>query len=171
MSTCEELLYKGFVVRYLTTFLSLGLLGFYFYNKNVKTYIYLIIPILLSVLDSVDNKIAKFHGKNCTNTFYYQTWDKVCDSFSYVLTYLFLCFFLKSDVILLFFVLYRIVGVLLFSMTKNSRWLVVFFDFVKEYLVYLFLFGRNFNYIPIFIIGKILFEGFFHTMHNANNYT
>ena len=170
MSTCEELLYKGFVIRYIATILSLGVLFFYLYKKKVKVYLYLIIPILLSVLDFVDNTIANYHNKKCTKAFYYQYWDKVCDSFSYVVASLLLWIFLKSDMILFFFVLYRIIGVFLFSVTKNSAWLVVFFDFVKEYMVYLFLFGKNVNYLPIFIIGKIIFEAVYHNLVNPNHY-
>lgn len=52
----------------------------------------------------------------------------------------------------------------------DSSWLILFFDFVKEYLLYLFLFGKNFNYLLPFIALKILYESLFHTVHNPNHY-
>ena len=103
---------------------------------------------------------------NCTKTFYYQYLDKICDSVSYLLLF----FFFKLDNLLLYFVLYRIVGVLLFYLTKNSIWLILFFDFVKEFLLYIFIFGENYIYLPFFVNCKIAFEYYFHNVTNKSHY-
>lgn len=90
----------------------------------------------------------------------------MCDSISYLLLFL----FFKLNNILLFFIIYRIIGVILFLITKDSRCFIIFFDFVKEYLLYLFIFGNNNLYLPIFILCKICFEYYYHIIHNKNNY-
>ena len=152
-------------LRYIVTVIT-----FYFLSLNVftlKNYIYLILPIVLTLLDEVDNIFTTFYNaNNCVKSFYYQSNDKICDSISYFLLYA----FFKLDFIFLFFILYRVIGVILFYYTKNSSWLILFFDFAKEYLLYLFIFGNNFFYLPFFILCKICFEYYYHAIHNKNNY-
>jgi len=98
---------------------------------------------------------AKAYGNgNVASHSDYQMRDKICDT----ITYLLLFKFFDLDYAMLFFVLYRMLGVILFYFTKNSKWLVIFFDFVKEYFLYVFVFGYDYSYIPAFITGKILFE-------------
>jgi len=179
MNECEHLLKHGFEFRVLLTFLSFYILVL-FIKKGVKKYVFLILPIMLMVLDEFDKlptekwncDIIKYYlrYRNCEPTFYYQKNDKIVDSFSYLITYLFLALFFKNDLLLLFFVVYRIFGVFMFSVTMDSSWFILCFDFVKEYLLYLFLFGKNFNYLLHFIALKILFESLFHTVHNPNHY-
>ena len=180
MNECEHLLKYGFEFRLLLTFLSFYILLLFINKKDVRKYILLIIPIILMCLDGLDklppekwtwNIIKTFlYYKDCGKTFYYHKNDKTVDFISYVVTYLFLTLFFENDFLLLFFVLYRIVGVFIFSFTKDSSWLILFFDFIKEYLLYLFLFGKNFNYLPLFIMLKIMFEIFLHTIYNPNHY-
>ena len=116
-----------------------------------------------------------YKEKQCTKRFYYQVSDKIYDSISYLMVYVFLRQFFrldaKSDMILLLFILYRIIGVVLFYKTKNSTWLILFFDFIKEFFLYLAIFGNNYSYIGLFIGCKIMFEYYYHTIHNPNNYT
>jgi len=176
MVDCEQLIQKGVILRTIITFISFYCIYLYLQNKWVMKYLYLIVPIILTLSDHVDNFFlysfnSFFPTKNkCSKLFYYHIYDKITDSLSYVLTYLFLLFFLNNDPLLLFFVMYRIVGVCIFSFTKDSSWLILFFDFVKEYLLYLFLFGKNFDHLPIFIALKIMFESLFHTIINPNHY-
>ena len=61
-------------------------------------------------------------------------------------------------------------GSFLFYVNRNSVWLIYFFDFVKEYLVYLYLFGKNSSVLYFLIVFKIMFEFYFHTFHNKNHY-
>ena len=151
-------------IRYICTFVSLYLLQKYVNKKYIK----LILPILLIILDGLDNKsvYCKQIYKKCTKKFYYQYMDKICDSISYLLLFV----FFKFDNILLFFILYRIIGIILFYKSKNSKWFIIFFDFAKEYILYSYIFNNNCNYIILFIILKILFEYYHHTINNPNNY-
>jgi hypothetical protein len=175
--SCNKLVDYGFILRYVSTVLSL----LYLYisnNKFTKKYIYLILVILLCVLDNFDTLIIKIHSElyknighlDCAYHFHYQTNDKICDSLSYVLTFILLCFYFKPDFILLFFIIYRIIGVMIFCITKDSSWLILFFDFIKEYLLYLFIFNRNYSYIFVFIIIKISFEIYWHKIRNNIDY-
>jgi hypothetical protein len=169
MDICNKLVTDGINIRYITTFLSFYVvaLNITFLNK----YLYLLLPILLTVLDGLDSIFLlhynyKKKNNGCKFEYYYQISDKICDSISYLLLFL----FFKLDTILLLFVLYRIIGVVLFYFTKNSSWLILFFDFAKEYLLYLFIFGNNYMYLPVFILLKIGFEYYHHTITNPNNY-
>ena len=54
------------------------------------------------------------------------------------------------------------VGIGLYIYTQNTRWLILFFDFVKEYLIYFFFLNKNLSYIWIFIIIKIICEMVYH---------
>jgi hypothetical protein len=178
MSECEPLIQKGFILRNVLTLLVLFVLFFSLSNKSIRKYLFLILPILLTLSDNSDNyflysfedSLIPTKKSKCAKTFYYHQRDKISDSLGYVWTYLFLFFFLQGDPFLLFFVLYRIVGVGFFSYTKDSSWLVLFFDFVKEYLLYLFVFGKNFTYLPFFIALKILYEYLFHSIVNPSHY-
>jgi hypothetical protein len=180
MNECEHLLNHGFTFRIVITFLSFYILLLFINKKGVKKYIFLIIPIILLGVEGLDklppekwnwNIIKTFlHYRKCGKTFYYHKNDKMADYISYIVTYLFLALFFENDLLLLFFVVYRIFGVFMFSVTMDSSWLILFFDFVKEYLLYLFLFGKNFNYLLPFISLKILYESLFHTVHNPNHY-
>jgi hypothetical protein len=179
---CNKLINYGLILRYITTVLFLLYL-YLFFNKFIKKYIFLILPIALTIIDKVDELgiqsalILQYLNidKNktyvkCATHFYYQHLDKICDSISYILTFLFLSIYFKPDIILLCFIIYRIIGVVLFCLTRNSSWLVPFFDFIKEYLLYIFIFNKNYSYMPIFIFFKICFEFVFHTIYLNSNY-
>ena len=137
----------------------------------IQKYLYLLIFIGLLVLDSIDT----FYLLNINNVHnfdiilhklykikYYQINDKVIDTF----TYLLLISLFPSDNILKFFVLYRLIGVLLYLKTKNNYSLVIFFDFIKEYLLYLFIFGHNYIYLTLFLILKIILEFYLYSQKN-----
>jgi hypothetical protein len=120
----------------------------------------LVMPILLTGLDLVDNLLMK--NKNCTKTYDYQKKDKIVD----ILSYLILLNFYESDKYLNFFVFYRLIGVILYILTNNSNWLIIFADIVKEYMLYKYIFGENNNYLSILILGKVLFEIYFNKIKN-----
>ena len=171
MKVCNKLVNYGMIIRYTSTIILFYILSINIHNNIISKYIYLILPIILTILDNIDNIFTFYYKYNknyngCTKLFYYQYMDKIFDSMSYLSLYL----FFKLDYILLLFILYRIIGVLLFYITKNSKWLILFFDFAKEYLLYIFIFGNNYVYLPLFILSKIFFEYYHHTINNYNNY-
>ena len=167
MTLCAKNIRNGIIFRYIITLVLFYILSIYNNNKIIMNYFYLIAPIMLTVLDEADNIFTFSCKRNqCTKTFYYQYLDKIFDSVSYLLLFL----FFRLDNVVLYFILYRIVGVLLFSLTKNSMWLILFFDFVKEFLLYIFIFKNNYIYLPVFVLGKIAFEYYFHNVINKSQY-
>jgi len=171
MNSCKQYINDGIYIRYILTFSVLYLLSVYHNKTNnrfIRNYLYLLLPFLLLILDLTDNIVTTFHNqtKVCAKTFHYQKLDKICDLVSYFALFLFFDF----DNYLKYFVLYRGIGVILFCLTKNSIWLIVFFDFIKEYLLYLFIFGNKFIYLPFFMVCKIIFEYYLHTKVNKSHY-
>ena len=172
MSLCNHDIRNGMILRYILTIVSFFILLGNYKHKIIHTYLYLILPILLTILDGTDNIFILSHKKEeknnecSTKTFYYQHLDKICDCVSYLLLF----FFFKLDNLLLYFVLYRIVGVLLFYLTKNSIWLILFFDFIKEFFLYTFVFGDNYTYLTLFVPCKIAFEYYWHNVVNKSHY-
>lgn len=178
MPNCYNLIKIGMLIRYTATIITFYVLWLNITNKFISKYLLIILPILLTILDEIDNiSFIKFKKQNtlinnisihndCTKSFTYQSNDKICDIISYLLLFV----FFKLDNMLLFFVVYRLIGVIMFYVTKNSRWLILFFDFSKEYMIYLFIFGTNYLYLPMYICFKIYFEYYYHTIHNKNNY-
>jgi hypothetical protein len=136
------------------------------YGKGNWKYIALAITIFL--LDEIDGRwpLGIMVKPKCPKTFWYQITDKINDS----LTYLAAWYYFNLDNLFLFFALFRIVGVVFFALTRNATYLISMFDFNKEYLVYLFLFGSNMNYLWLFIILKIGFEYYHHTIVNKRYY-
>jgi len=100
---------------------------------------------------------------NCLYTDFYTIKDKIADLASYVLVFL---IFFKNDYLLLVFILYRAVGIILYLLTSNTIWFIPFFDFIKEYLLYNYLFKTN-KYIFVFIILKIIYEYFNYSIINS----
>jgi len=162
---CKKLIKYGILLRYILTIVTYYVLYYYIDSNNI----YLILPICLTLLDEVDNIFTKYDQdkdlnifKNSTNKcneeFYYVINDKICDLVSYLL----LLFFFDLDYMYICFILYRMIGVTLLYFTKDIRWLMLFFDFIKEYLLYLHIFANNMFYMPIFIICKIIYEYLLH---------
>ena len=160
MKSCIKNINKGMIVRVILTIFFILTIK---YNK-IKNLL-LIIPITYMLLDHVDSTFSKIHNKKCFKTFHYQKYDKIVDIFSYIL----LLFIYPNDRILLYFILYRLAGVILFSQTKNSTYLIIFFDFIKEYILYKH-FYKNYNKIHYYIIIKIIIEVIMHKYLNKNNY-
>lgn len=127
-------------------------------------------PLLLSgvllLLDTFAGIITPHEKrKKETKTKEYQHADKIAD----VVSYLMLIYLIPNDPILHFFVLFRTLGVFLFIKLNKAWPLIVFFDFVKEYLVL-----KQFKFIPIkwmfiFMFLKMMFEFYFHTIHNRHD--
>jgi hypothetical protein len=158
MEKCMKYVNNGMIFRLFLTFVSFSVL--YNYKTLLGKNIYLFLPILLLVLDKFDNIII------CTKTFYYQINDKIVDMLSYLLLY----FIIPINPLLQILIIYRLIGIILFGITKQSIYLIIFFDLIKEYLLYFYLFGNNNIYLPILIVGKIIIEYILHTKINKLNY-
>lgn len=174
MVSCHKIISMGFILRYTLTITVFYILYKTHAEQKSHNYIFLILPVLLTILDSTDCIPIEIYTHNMnkctTHLFDYQINDKICDSISYLLLFLFFTFKFNILVPLLFFILYRVIGVLLFYFTKNSAWLIMFFDFTKEFMLYIFFFGKNYIYLPFFVACKIGFEYYWHTNVNKNNY-
>ena len=184
MYSCVELINKGMISRIIITivvFIGLQLIlksG----NKFVNKYFLLILPAILLFLDYCDVlqllyyefykpftaesicgkklniKLRNHNPKNGTLV-YYNSVDKCIDTLSYIVAY----FMFNLDNVFSYFLIYRIIGVLLYMLTLNSKWFIIFFDFMKEYLIYYYFFNNNYKYLWIFIVIKIYFEIYLHS--------
>ena len=182
--SCTDLINKGMIFRIIITIIVLFGLQLILKsgNKFFNKYLLLILPALLLLLDYSDNlqvnyyeyykpftreskckqKIdIKFRKNNPkSNTLlYYNSVDKSVDTLSYIVAY----FMFNLDNVFSYFLIYRIIGVLLYMLTLNSKWFILFFDFMKEYLIYYYFFNNNYKYLWIFIILKIYIEIYIHS--------
>ena len=174
---CSKILNENMIVRVFLFFLFLLILSKYSDNKIIHKYLLIILIVSLFVSDIADTTFPNFINSlftnekpkynNCLYTDFYIIKDKIVDLVSYILVFL---IFFKTDYLLLSFILYRAVGIVLYLLTNNTNWFILFFDFIKEYLLYNYLFKTN-KYIIIFIILKINYEYFSYSISNlkANN--
>ena len=169
--------YHGLVVRIILTLI------FYLFLKKMENlplinkYLYLILFVFLIFLDVMDFfyvidfesiinpvKLMKNIKDNIADNKYYQIYDKIIDVLSYSLLLIF-----DIDNTLKFLILYRLIGVLIYLFTLNGKSLIIFFDFVKEYLLYVSVLGNNYNYLILFLLPKILLEYYFYYSRKLNN--
>lgn len=164
-------IYYGFLSRIIATLIFFIFLKKMEHIPFIQKYLYLLIFIGFIVLDTIDTfYLLNIHNIYTFDTIlhnlykikYYQINDKIIDIF----TYLLLIGLFPSDNILKFLVLFRLIGILLYLKTKNNYSLVIFFDFVKEYLLYLFIFNHNYNFLPLFLILKIILEFYLYSQKN-----
>ena len=187
MDSCRNVYNYGMIIRVFFTIISFFILYSLMKNGNkfCNKYFLIILAVLLYILDGVDNlpglyyyvykpetSEAKCHyslflesklnnhkqGIKDYNRLYYEIVDKCVDTLSYILAY----FVFRLNNIFLYFLLYRMIGIGVYLCTLNSRWFILFFDFMKEYLVYFFLAKNNLSYIWFFILLKISFEKYLH---------
>jgi hypothetical protein len=170
---CSKILNENMIVRVFLFFLFLLILFKYSDNKIIHKYLLVILITALFISDKSDTIFPNFIAplftnekpkyNNCLYTNFYIIKDKIADLASYVLVFL---IFFKNDYLLLAFILYRAVGIVLYLITNNTNWFILFFDFIKEYLLYNYLFKTN-KYIFIFIILKIIYEYFNYSIFNS----
>lgn len=161
----------SFIIRILATPLL-------YYTRNSIPYTVL----LLVVLDIIDcnplvlklvRKYKEGTGKStegekefCNTNHHYVLLDKLLDIFQYCLAIYFLSPQLPLNVIhiLLGFTLMRLVGVFHYSANKNPLAFVLFFDFIKEYLLLFYVYYPNFTMWLLIetMIVKIVFEYYMH---------
>ena len=170
---CSKILNENMIVRVFLFFLFLLILFKYSDNKIIHKYLLVILITALFISDIADTAFPNFINSlftnekpkynNCHYTNFYIIKDKIADLASYILVFL---IFFKNDYLLLAFILYRAVGIVLYLITNNTAWFIPFFDFIKEYLLYNYLFKTN-KYIFIFIILKIIYEYFHYSILNS----
>ena len=170
---CSKILNENMIVRVFLFFLFLLILFKYSDNKIIHKYLLVILITALFISDIADTAFPNFINSlftnekpkynNCHYTNFYIIKDKIADLASYILVFL---IFFKNDYLLLAFILYRAVGIVLYLITNNTNWFILFFDFIKEYLLYNYLFKTN-KYIFIFIILKIIYEYFNYSILNS----
>jgi hypothetical protein len=170
---CSKVLNENMIVRVFLFFLFLLILSKYSDNKIIHKYLLIILIVSLFVSDIEDTTFPNFINSlftnekpkynNCLYTDFYIIKDKIVDLVSYILVFL---IFFRNDYLLLSFILYRAVGIVLYLLTNNTNWFILFFDFIKEYLLYNYLFKTN-KYIFIFIILKIIYEYFNYYIFNS----
>ena len=136
----------------------------------------LIMAVLLLVLDVVD--CSRFHlyfikefgsrDEQCTHNYLYQATDKLIDIFQYAIAILILCKYVGSPfhTLSVYLLAWRTIGVMGFIYSKNTIYLVPFFDCIKEILVLWWLCNGTPSSTLVFIvcIAKIIFE----TWKNGN---
>jgi hypothetical protein len=105
------------------------------------------------VLDVMDKNTHEC-PESCALTWEYQLNDKLNDTFAYYYAYA----LFPLDTGYLYFLIYRTIGVVLFIATRQSIWLVLFFDALKEYLIYRFLFQKTNLFIPIILAIVLIKE-------------
>lgn len=159
---CRDQLRLGFILRVTVTIIILFSLKFFSHKKEDLLLLIVVKLILLDTIETLPTLIYTNRDNTCWNPCVflsrYQIPDKIIDLFSYFLVYI----LLDYDKYLSILILWRFFGVYLFAHSKKRRWLIPFFDFVKEYLVYLYFFGKNFKFIWIFFILKIGLEYYHH---------
>lgn len=170
---CSKVLNENMIVRVFLFFLFLVVLFKYSDNKIIHKYLLIILIVSLFVSDKSDTIFPNFIAplftnekpkyNSCLHTDIYTIKDKIADLVSYILVFL---IFFRTDYLLLAFILYRIVGIILYLITNNTAWFIPFFDFIKEYLLYNYLFKTN-KYIIIFIILKMIYEYFNYSILNS----
>lgn len=187
MYSCKKFYNYGMIIRVLFTIISFFILYSLMKNGNkfCNKYFLIILALLLLITDYIDILLgvyyynynqelpeAKCHyslfvesklknynqGIKNYDTLYYNILDKCFDTLSYILAY----FVFRLNNIFLYFLLYRMIGIGIYIYTLNSRWLILFFDFMKEYLVYFFLAKNNLSYMWFFVLLKIIFEKYLH---------
>lgn len=124
---------------------------------------------LIFLTDFIDCEYTKLFSKQTKicHTFQYQVLDKIVDIFTYMLVAL----LFNLHYYYYYLVFWRLIGVVLFAIFANSQWLIVFPDVFKEVWLYdTFIKKINATSFAIIYFAKNVFEYFWHTYQNKNNY-
>jgi hypothetical protein len=159
---CRPRIQTSMTFRLIVSAVSLFILSYSVPEFFLRKYLLLILPITLTLLDFTDNLLTFRNG--CAQTFDYQHKDKILDILTYFYTYA----LFPLDQNILWLTLFRTVGVALFLLTGASFWIVLFVDFVKEYMLYKYIFPTNLQYLPVAILAKYAFEWILHYRINSN---
>ncbi len=156
----------SFLIRILATPLL-------YYTRNSIPYTVLLL-VLLDIIDCnpLTVKLVRKYREGtgdkefCNTNHHYVLLDKLVDIFQYCIAIYFLSPLLPLNIIhiLLGFTLMRLVGLFHYSANKNSLAFVLFFDFIKEYLLLFYVYYPNFTMWLLIetMIVKIVFEYYMH---------
>lgn len=147
---------RGMRFRFIVTWLVL--LMTFLKQALFGKYLYIFLAMLLTFIDGLDG--TYIHKERCHKTFLYHSQDKISD----VMTYAFLYVLFPNDKNVLYLILYRVIGVIMFISKRDATWLVPFFDFVKEYLVYVSFFPPTLRDPKVWglMVAKGVFENYQH---------
>lgn len=158
----------GFVTRLLLTAVILALP---INNYHLK----IILVFFTDFFDCWSTRLIKHFNKyvdieetwKLCKSYKYQSIDKAIDLFTYFILYI----YLGLSPIYLYIIIIRLVGIIMFYKTINSRWLVIFPDVFKEMLLYdWFVAKLNITNFSIIYISKTIFEYIWHNYINHNSY-
>lgn len=150
---------RGMQMRFIVSCLLLFMT--HVMRASFGKYLHVFLAILLTYVDGLDG--TYMNKEECHKTFLYQSQDKVCD----LMTYAFLYILFPNDNVL-YLILYRVLGVIMFITKKDATWLIPFFDFVKEYLVYVSFFLPTLRDPKVW--GLMAAKGVFENYHHRVKY-
>ncbi len=157
---CKQPIRIGQQIRILATLLIFPLLKYLRLNDKL---LLLVITFFIFFLDSLDSEYLKSKKqKKCVETLFYQQYDKIID----LLTYIYVLYVFKLDNLYSVFCLFRALGTIFFLITNESYYLMITPDFMKEYLVYRYLFPTENKYLVYLFIYKYTFEVVWHGFIN-----
>lgn len=166
---CKKRVKLGMKFRTISTILFYFIIFSYKHKDFINKYLYIILPIGLMVLDTMDNFLNKMKYKYlfdvCSQTFEYQRNDKIIDTLSYLPLLL-----LIDNPIIPVFLLYRMIGVLSLLDNKQGKYLILFPDYMKEFTLYLYFFNNNYTHLNKLLLGKLIFEFLLHHINNKHTY-
>jgi hypothetical protein len=155
MNITDTIFKYFFIVRILATPLL-------FYTKDSIPHTVL----LLITLDLIDRYTYK-HGDIQNHTF--NVIDKLVDVFQYCVAIYFLSPKLPKKIlhIIMGFTLVRLIGIFHHAKTTDPTYFVVFFDFIKEYLILFYIYYPNLTMLVVIeaVIIKVIIEYLIHK-HN-----
>lgn len=131
-----------------------------------------LLVVMLFILDEIDCRFNPI-SVNCAS-YLYEKGDKVTDIFVYCL---FLLFFRDkfdsfTQKLLIFFILFRFIGVYKFCVTGKNSYLMMFPDFVNStiyaYAIYYYLGLQTRDYYLLIVLGMVIKMIFEHYMHIRN---
>lgn len=139
---------KAFVTRISATVVYMTL------AKRFNGLNYLLLPIFFTYLNTIKYDISATDGPYATRSFAYKARDRLADVLSYMLAFT----LFPRDIGYMYCVFFRLIGVLLFGMTRDDRWLILFPDVAGEYLTYHFIYKGEMSGFPLLIPVKMIYE-------------
>lgn len=145
-------------------FVTLGLIYVVRKYYSHSKYLLLILFFKALAIDTTDTLFAFFYKgiSTCWNDCPRSLLYDVIDNSLHLITYYLIYQMLHHNSTVGFFIGLRILGFILFYPTQNRKWMIPFFNFIKEYLLYEYIFGKNLTYFPIVMIGKIAVDYYLH---------
>lgn len=139
---------KAFVTRIAATVMYMS------FAKSFNGLNYLLLPFFFTYLNTIKYDISTTDGPYATRSFAYKARDQLADVICYMLSFT----LFPRDTGYIYCVFFRLIGVLLFGMTRDDKWLILFPDVAGEYLMYHFIYKGEMSGFPILIPIKMIYE-------------